>query len=234
MDINFEKAVEAVRKIVFEPRGIVETDEPELLEQTDDDGGLWENIVHYISKEDHRKLMDEELEKGGLVKGLPEVPGFTFEYSPFFELDRGTYVLGKPAICFYSNPLDDEDFDEDEDEEDMEERKTIEDVYEDTTIEELANSDFNWGTEDGEFENDLRREEELLRDLDWEISGWVKVRNELGDIPVIEGEEAGYLVKLDNGSHFGFVVDNGGGSSAPIVVSAEELEQIINDDEEDW
>ena len=109
---NVEKAIEAVRKIVFEPRGIKEIAEPEVLEQEDDDGNLWENIVHYISQEDHRKLVEEEIALSDLTDDLPKVRGYDCGYAPYFELDRGINVLDKPAVCFYSNFLESAEEDE--------------------------------------------------------------------------------------------------------------------------
>lgn len=96
--------VELVRKRIFEPRGIIEVEDEEYLEQTDDDGYKYENIVHYISEEDFKKLFNEFSTLEGnkkLEQLLPEVAdGYNREI--FFELDRGTYVLGKPAISFYN------------------------------------------------------------------------------------------------------------------------------------
>lgn len=100
--------------------------------------------------------------------------------------------------------------------------KKINDIYEECSVEELVNSGYNWGTEEGEFEADLAEEEAVLSDLDWEISGWVKVK-EGKEIPEIDGEMAGYLLKLDNGEYYGMVMDG-----EPIVISAEDLEEIIN------
>lgn len=100
--------------------------------------------------------------------------------------------------------------------------KTINDVYEQCTKEDLVNSPYNWGTEEGEFEADLAREEAELSELDWEVSGWVKVK-EGQQIPVVEGEMAGYLLKLENGEYYGMVTEEG-----PVVVTAEKLENLIN------
>lgn len=99
--------------------------------------------------------------------------------------------------------------------------KKISDVYEECSIEDLVNSGYNWGTRKGEFEAALKKEADMLAGLDWEVNGWVKVKDG-EDIPVIRGEDAGYLLKLDNGDFYGLVVGE------PDVISAEELEEIVN------
>ena len=99
--------------------------------------------------------------------------------------------------------------------------KKIEDVYQDVSKEELINSGYNWGTEDGEFEEDLENEERVLSSLGYTVEGWVVVKDGI-DIPEIKGEPGSYLLKLNNGNNYGMVMDE------VIVVNKEKLLKIIN------
>lgn len=99
--------------------------------------------------------------------------------------------------------------------------KKISDVYEECSIEDLVNSGYNWETKKGEFEKALKKEADMLANLDWKVNGWVKVKDGK-DIPVIRGEDAGYLLKLEDGDAYGLVIGE------PDVIYAEELEEIVN------
>lgn len=117
--INNLTPEEVVTKYIFEPMGIEEEDS-EYLEQTDDDGYTYENIVHYLSEEDWQKLFDKYSDLEGdaeLRTLLPEKIG-DYELEPYWELDRGTYILDRPAVAFYSYYIGeslDEDFNTEKD-----------------------------------------------------------------------------------------------------------------------